>query len=664
MNNCQLKTIFKGILIFGFGVVFISISYGQNSKIDSLRSFIELGKIDSVSVKAINELCLELIKYEEYGQATEIGKKGIELSEKIGFVKGEAQILKTLGIAEYYQGNYVEVFNYWSKSLEAFEASNDLPGVSNILRNLGVIYYDQGAIDKALEYYLQSLKIAESLNDPLQISSNLLNIGGVYLQMNELEKSLNYFQKIEPLLPVVNDTEISSSYLMGIGETYSLKGDHPKAKEMFLEALKINNKTQDHAHNLTMLGKEEVALGNIAEATSYFDKAYSIAASENLILDEVQTLLAKGDLYQEIDPRRALESYSMAEDLAKEIEIEEELRDIYFGASVSYKAIGDYKNAYSYQNKYLEIKDKIFNLETDDKIRGLQFDFDLEKKQDEIGLLEKEAEIKALEVKRQKYVIYGAIFSTVLIFLLAMGLLNRYKYVKKTNKIIEEEKDKSEKLLLNILPEETAKELKTRGKVAAKRFDSVTVLFTDFKGFTAYSQNLPPEELVKSVDFYFSKFDAIMHKHGLEKIKTIGDAYMCAGGLNSGQRNHAKRMVLAAFEIIEFVRQTKLTQPEGITCFDIRIGLNTGPVVAGVVGTKKFTYDIWGDTVNVAARMESMSEPGKINISELTYEEIKDTYDCEYRGDIEVKNRGSLKMYFVNGLNKRTIKVKAEKQTF
>jgi len=286
----------------------------------------------------------------------------------------------------------------------------------------------------------------------------------------------------------------------------------------------------------------------------------------------------------------------------------------------------------------------------------LQFDFDLNKKQDEISLLEKEGQIQELKVQKQRNVIYGTIFSTVLLFLLVMGVFNRYRFMKKTKQIIEKEKNKSDDLLLNILPEETALELKQHGKVKAKSYDSVTVLFTDFKGFTSYAQNLKPEVLVKSVDFYFSKFDEIMEKYGLEKIKTIGDAYMCAGGLMISSQNHAKRMVQAAFEIVNFVSSTKLVQPEGITCFDVRIGINTGPVVAGVVGTKKFAYDIWGDTVNVAARMESNSEPGMINVSEDTYDLIKDVYDCEYRGEIEAKNKGHLKMYFVKGL-----KLKKEK---
>ena len=304
---------------------------------------------------------------------------------------------------------------------------------------------------------------------------------------------------------------------------------------------------------------------------------------------------------------------------------------------------------FQYQSQYLSVKDSLSNVERDNKIGNLQLNFDLEKKEDEIAILEKEAKITELQGKRQRNMTYITVAVLALVMLMALSLYRRYRYIKKTKKIIELEKNRSENLLLNILPQETASELKQNGKVAAKQFDSVSVMFTDFKEFTSLSHNLSPEDLVKSVDFYFSKFDDIIEKHGLEKIKTIGDAYMCAGGLPFPKKDHADKMIQAAFEIIEFMENPDKKGDANIMDFKIRIGINSGPVVAGVVGSKKFAYDIWGDTVNVASRMESNSMSGKINVSEDTYQLIKDKYDCSYRGEIEVKNKGLMKMYFVNG---------------
>ena len=292
------------------------------------------------------------------------------------------------------------------------------------------------------------------------------------------------------------------------------------------------------------------------------------------------------------------------------------------------------KNHYSF-------RDSILNITNVNKMADLRTNFELSQKQIEVDLLNEQQ-------GRQRITVTSSIVALVLIVLYALGLLHRNRYIQKTSHIIRGERDRSDNLLCNILPEKTAQELKEVGKVQAKHFESVTVMFTDFKAFTANSDQLSPEELVESIDFYFSKFDEIMEKYGLEKIKTIGDAYMCAGGLPFATPDHAHKMVEAAFEIAEFVDEAKIEDPNNLTRFDIRIGINTGPVVAGVVGTKKFAYDIWGDTVNIASRMESNSEPGKINISENTYKLICSEFNCTYRGEIEAKHKGKLKMYFVN----------------
>jgi class 3 adenylate cyclase len=205
------------------------------------------------------------------------------------------------------------------------------------------------------------------------------------------------------------------------------------------------------------------------------------------------------------------------------------------------------------------------------------------------------------------------------------------------------EKMNVEKLLLNILPLEVANELKEKGSSEARHFGNVTVLFTDFVDFTGISQKLSPTELVKEVDHLFKEFDAIIDRNKLEKIKTIGDAYMAVCGLPDEYPNHAHRAVKAALEIRDFIKQYH--DQGGL--FRIRIGLHSGPVVAGIVGVKKFQYDIWGDTVNTAARMEQNSEPGKVNISGDTYALIQQDFDVEYRGKIQAKNKGEVDMYFV-----------------
>ncbi len=217
--------------------------------------------------------------------------------------------------------------------------------------------------------------------------------------------------------------------------------------------------------------------------------------------------------------------------------------------------------------------------------------------------------------------------------------------VERTKEIVEEKK-KSDDLLLNILPAQVAEELKEKGTTKAKHFDEVSVMFTDFVDFTKTGERLTAEQLVNELDTCFKAFDRIMMKYGIEKIKTIGDAYMAVCGLPAPIEDHAERTVKAAKEILTFMLDRQQTHKD--TSFRIRIGVHSGHVVAGIVGVKKFAYDIWGDTVNTAARMESNSEPNQINISEVTHEMVKDNISCTYRGEIEVKGKGALKMYFVD----------------
>ncbi len=226
--------------------------------------------------------------------------------------------------------------------------------------------------------------------------------------------------------------------------------------------------------------------------------------------------------------------------------------------------------------------------------------------------------------------------------------------VKERTAELRAEKQRSDDLLRNILPEEVAEELKHKGAAEAVHFDQVTVLFTDFKGFTAMSEVLSPRELVKDLNECFSAFDRITGKYGIEKIKTIGDAYMAAGGLPTPNATHAQDVVNAALEIRDFIAEGKARKiAAGLPYFEIRIGVHTGPVVAGIVGVKKFQYDIWGDTVNTASRLESSGDVGKVNISEATYASVKDGPDLRFtpRGRVEAKGKGEMEMFYVERKN-------------
>lgn len=273
----------------------------------------------------------------------------------------------------------------------------------------------------------------------------------------------------------------------------------------------------------------------------------------------------------------------------------------------------------------------------------------------------KEINVKVLPVwyfSNLAILIYFIIFSLIIWALYnQLGLRfarTQYMLEQIINKRTEDliiEKEKSETLLANVLPKNTASEIMAKGKATKIKYNFVTVLFSDIQGFTQIAEEMNPEILIDELDKFFFYFDSVVEKYGIEKIKTIGDAYMCAGGIPEKNRTNPVEIILAALEMQDYMKKLKeASELEGMKYWDIRVGIHTGTVVAGVVGQKKLSYDIWGDTVNTASRMESSGEAGKINISGTTYEFVKEFFECEYRGKMPVKYKGELEMYFVKGI--------------
>jgi adenylate cyclase len=285
-----------------------------------------------------------------------------------------------------------------------------------------------------------------------------------------------------------------------------------------------------------------------------------------------------------------------------------------------------------------------------------------QRQEDSIKILNKEQELQAVKTKAQEielnaqraktnlYLIIAAIALSMLsvIGVLFFARAKTLRELEEKNKIIEEEKKRSDELLLNILPSEVMQELKVHGKTTARNYRKATVLFADIKDFTIISEQLSPDELIEALDAYFERFDRVIQKYDIEKIKTIGDAYVCAGGIPVKSEDNPHIVVQAAIGFVEEIENLKRERTAaGKRYFEFRIGIHTGHLVAGVIGIRKFAYDIWGDTVNMAARMQQSSEPNKINISGATYELVKDKFACVYRGKLEAKNKGEIDMYFV-----------------
>lgn len=498
-------------------------------------------------------------------------------------------------------------------------------------------------LTNALESYFQAAKLVGEESQSAKLGALYTGIADVYAIMGNHPNAVTYYQRAIEMLRTVNDSTNLAAALLNIGDEFITKHRWDSALIFTEEAGVIYeniNSPIGEAYSLGNLGMIYAQIGDDRKAEGNMNKAILLLEGLDEHYPIAVYLTSIADIYMENGDNATALNYAFRSlKLAKEYGLKEQVSDANLKLSEIYQKAGKLKESFSYYKNHIAYKDSVNNITSVQQMADIRTDFEVSKKQIEVDLLNQQK-------KNQQIIVIATIIALFLICLLAVGLYRRYTFTKETNQIIEKERERSETLLLNILPKETAHELKQSGKVKAKKFESVTVLFADFKGFTKYAEELSPEKLVERVDFYFSKFDTIIEKNGLEKIKTIGDAYMCAGGLPFPTEDHAYKMVCAAQEIIAFVEATKKLN-SGAHQFDVRIGINTGPVVAGVVGTKKFAYDIWGDTVNIAARMESNSEAGKINVSENTYALIKDNFHCAYRGEIDAKNRGMLKMYFV-----------------
>lgn len=606
-------------------------------------------KADTATVNALLQQSKDLTKTDP-DKAISIAVQAKELAEKIEFRQGQAYALKSIGQIYKKQAKYLEALDYYRQSIKMFEEIKDNVGVSNLYNNIGNVYYDQSDDVKALENYLQSLKFAELSGDNLRMLSALNNIGGVYTNKEATyDKALEYYLKALPICEKIGKKEELGAIYANIGFIYAEKKDTDKAMIYFNKALQTYGNSEGSLNVYNYIGKLYTSENKFDLALKNHSEALALSENFQDKISIVKSLIGLGNVYEKKgDYKNAIAYYKKAEAPAQEIGASIELKQLYEKMSASYAKTADYGNAFKYQSLYSNIKDTIYNTESDKKLSSLQFDFDLQKKQNEITLLTKDKDLQAISIKRQKLAKNAFMVGLLLAFVIALLIYRSYRNKVKTHKILDRQKGEIEGLLLNILPKEVARELQVTGKATPRQYDRVSVMFTDFKGFTTLADKMDPDDLVKELDNCFIAFDAIIEKYQLEKIKTIGDAYMCAGGIPTPDEQHVLKIVKAGLDIQQYISNYNEKRTEnGLEPWKIRIGIHVGPVVAGVVGKKKYAYDIWGSTVNIASRMESNGEPGKVNISAATYEIIKDYYECTYRGKISAKNIGDIDMYFI-----------------
>ena len=647
----------------GFLVILIALAMNIYSQ-PNIQNIQDEKEIDTATVNSILKESRDLLG-SDVEKAISRARLALDMADKINFPQGKAWALKNIGIGYFRQGNYLETLNNWFESLNIYEKVGDETGIANLLSNIAAVYNIQDDDAKALEYSLRSLKISEKLGDKLRILSALNQIADVYYDKPATrDAALGYLLRALPLSEAIGHKESYVVIAGNIGEIYYNKQDDIKALEYFNKSINAMGDVPNTCFAYNGIAKIYLRKGNIEEALKNNNKALSIAEKAGEKLFIMQSLMEIANVYaKKGDIPTALNYYNRSEVLGKELNSKSDLKKLYEEVAAIYEKIGDFKNAFSYKTQLTDIKDSLFNEATEKKVGALQFEFDLQKKQTEINLLTKDKDLQTAKIKRQQFAKNAYLIGLLLAFTIAVLVFRGYLVKAKTHKILDKQKNEIENLLLNILPKEVAVELQTKGHATPRQYDSVSVMFTDFQAFTMLADSMPPDQLVAELDSCFMAFDAIIEKYKLEKIKTIGDSYMCAGGIPVSDLPHVLNIAKAGLEIQQYITDHNIGRMErGLKPWVVRIGIHVGPVIAGVVGKKKYAYDIWGSTVNIASRMESNGEAGRVNISHAVYEIIKDYYVCTHRGKITAKNIGDIDMYFIedkpNG--KMTLKVPKE----
>ncbi len=573
---------------------------------------------DSTRLESLCEILFDRIWANSHIDSAKIlSEKMHELAIKSGF---EKYIIRSSILKIKYPNKKQSLalsLSMYNQCLKKAEDAGDYYSQGAAHSNLAVIAYQVGDKNSFYKHQKKSLECYQKTKSDKQIAWQLHNLGYAYQELGNFDTAIVYFNKSLILAEKIGYQAARANCLAYLGESYQLKGDYSKAQEYFKLSLKVkeeNNISSEVNWTKVKIGEGLLALHSWYNAAVICQQAHDAALLNG---EEDAIRYSCKCLYQ------------------------------------SYKSLGNIKKALKYYEEWNTLNDSLDKSEMSKKLQQIDFSRILlidSLANDKKIQLEQQAHNE--EVRRGKQVRNIIIIVAIFILFFAFSLYNRLRYTKKAKSEIEIEKTRSDNLLLNILPYDVAEELKAKGSADAKQFEEVTVMFTDFKGFTQIAEKLTPTELVNEIHTCFKAFDEIIVKHNIEKIKTIGDAYMCVGGLPLSNTTHATDVVNSALEIQQFMNELKLKkQAEGKLFFEIRIGVHTGPVVAGIVGVKKFAYDIWGDTVNIASRMESSGEAGKVNISSRTYELVKDKFKCTNRGKIQAKNKGEIEMYYVESIS-------------
>lgn len=653
--NGNTRISFKVYLFCIIGAVcFASTScYGNGDDATPVQKNASIDFSDFESLKA---LIWEEYMYANPDSAYVLAQLGLEYAQSVGDTASMISALSLQGVSLNQRGRSEEAISHLQTAMELATLTKNDVARARLIGNIGNTYVNQGQYSKALFSFLECHRLFELTGERRAEAGALFSIGHIYHYNNRPAKALEYMGRALEVFRHENEVDGMATVLMSMGTSYKNLNQLDIALAYYDSAL-VKVKELDQPYFYAQWHHHMGALylmdNNLEKALLHYSECKEASLEANHQRYYLGATLGIGKIYA-LNGRRdeAMNIAKKALEMAKEQGALEEQLSAMDILIQGYRELGNAKQALFIQDEMFLIQDSIALEETAQRLQEMEFN-----RQMLADSLRQEEEKLNIEIAYQQEVAKkekakNLMMAGGLLFLLAaIGFFFRWRFVKKSRDTISKEKDRSEHLLLNILPAEIAEELKEFGEAKARDFEMVSILFTDFKGFTQVSEQLSAADLVAEINTCFKAFDAIVGKHNIEKIKTIGDAYMCAGGLPVPDENAVTNTVLAGLEMQAFMKARKTERDAaGLPAFEMRVGIHTGPVVAGIVGVKKFQYDIWGDTVNTASRMETSGDVGKVNISEATYDLVKGNSAFSFisRGKIEAKGKGKMEMYFVS----------------
>jgi class 3 adenylate cyclase/Tfp pilus assembly protein PilF len=547
-----------------------------------------------------------------YNKAIENYEKALKIFERLKEKERIASTLGNIGFIYRSQSDYAKALEYYQRSLTLFENMGNKEGIATNLGNIGMIYDYQSDFTRALEYYSKAIKLKQELGDKTGEAAILSNIGLVYYFKNDYPHALQYLQKSVDIFDDIGNKYGVASILGNIGIIYQKQDEFSKALENYKEAVDIYEE----------LGNKSSLASNLGNIGEFY---YNISQDSVIVKIKEETNFISSD--KKVNLERSISYYNQAIKLLEEVGERDTRSRFLMGLSDAYMLKGDYAKSLELYKDYIKLKDSVFTEKSQSQIANLEAIRENEIK-------DKEIEIKDLEISQSQNERYAVIGGAIAVGFIAI--------------IIFRQRQRSEKLLLNILPVKIAKRLKKKERLIADDIECASIVFVDLVGFTNYSKDRKASDVLQMLNDVFDKFDGLILKYGLEKIKTIGDGYMAAAGVPEPCNDHAVRATNFSLDIHIVLKEINEKMNTDIHA---RVGIESGPIVAGVIGEMKFAYDLWGDSVNTASRMESTGTPGLVHISSNVKREL-DAHSHNFWFDelepMQVKGKGEMITYMVH----------------